>query len=155
MKPVYILLIAVFLGMTSKSVAVPPYPPTKAQLVSGAPIVAIVTITNLITENFSIRTNQIMQQKADLIVEEVLKGSLTEPARLRYYILKNQQIGCNPPRLFEGRCIVFLASDGEFYARSNDWHSLILIRNDQVEWFTQPESLSASIINLKKLIAGP
>ncbi len=89
--------------------------------------------TNLTTENFSIRTNQVTQQKADLMVEQILKGSLTEPARLRYHTLKDQQIGCTPPMLFEGRCIAFLTRDGELYTRSADWHSLIPIRIDEVE----------------------
>jgi hypothetical protein len=151
-KSLFCLLLHLF---TISVFASPPVPPTPAQLVTNAPIIAIVTITNLTIEHFSVRTNQVIQQKADLIVEEVLKGSLTEPARLRYYILKDRQPGCHPPMLFEGRCIVFPSRDGEFYARSDDRYSLVLIRNNQVEWFSQPESLSASLINLQKLITSP
>ncbi len=139
----------------SSAFAAPPVPPTQAQLVSGTPIIAIVTITNLTTEKFSIRTNQVIQQKADLIVEQVLKGSLTQPARLRFYVLANIHFESKPPMLFEGRCIAFLGRDGQFYSRSDDWHSLVLIRNNQVDWFPKPESLSDSITNLQKLIANP
>ncbi|HEY1170770.1 MAG TPA: hypothetical protein VGH19_05310 [Verrucomicrobiae bacterium] len=135
--------------------AAPPFPPTPAQLVSNAPIIAIVTITNLTTENFSIRTNQVTQQKADLIVEQVLKGSLTEPARLRFYVLGNIHFESRPPMLFEGRCIAFLTRDGDFYTRSDDWHSLIPIRNDQVDWYPKPEPLPTALTTLKKLIASP
>jgi len=139
---------------SASAFAEPPFPPAPVQLVTNAPIIAIVTITNLTTQKFSIRTNQVILQKADVIVEQVLKGSLNEPVRLRYYLI-DQQISCAPPMLFEGRCIAFLARDGEFYTRSDDWHSLILIRNDQVEWRPKPEPLSSTINSLKKLIAEP
>ncbi len=130
-------------------------PPPLDVMVKRADAVAIITITNLISRDFTIRSNQVFQQKADIIVERVLKGTITQPAQLHFYAVNYRQISCRPSPLHNGRYIAFLNRDGTFYARSDDHHSLIPIRNDQVDWFSKSEPLSTSLTNLKKLIAIP
>ena len=130
-------------------------PPPLDVMVKQADAVAVITITNLISRDFTIRSNQVLQQKADIIVERVIKGTITQPAQLRFYAVNYHQISCRPPPLNNGRYIAFLNRDGTFYSRTDDWGSLGWIQDGDVCWENRWWSLPALISEIEKQLTKP
>ena len=132
--------------------AVPPPPPTRADLVNRSDLIAIVTVTKVSGRKVRKGKSEFQELNARANVERVLKGAADKQVVLAY----DEWVGsvvCRPPSLYEGKFLIFLKRQGTFFTRTDDWHGQHSITTNHVRWEIQhPQELSAAIREIEEIV---
>jgi len=143
------LTLSLLLSLVAAAYAVPPPPEKKESTINSAEVIAIVTISRV---DSSTDKDGITSEVAYLHVEQVLKGTLPEGAKLKN--VTSRLFPCHPPTLEQskGRALVFLCKEGEFYRHG--WTQLRPIRDGQVSWYgsSKSEPLTNVVEDIKRIV---
>ena len=146
------LITCLFFGLVIRVYAVPPPPEKKENVVNGAEVIAVVTISKVET---SPEKDGVITEVATLEVEQVLKGSLPQGAKLQGFI---DRFPCHTPTLQQskGRALVFLRRDGEFYRKSGTgWEQLRPVQEGRVMWFeSEPVPLAKAAEDIMRIVGS-
>ena len=129
---------------------------TKRQMIEGAEVIAIISISE-IRPSEAVGKTWTYRQEASAQAETVLKGELPEEFTLH----GSETFICAQCPLSQGRFLAFLKKDGELWAGSN-WHlSLRPVTEDEVAWYAdeenryemKPASLEKVVDEIKRRLA--
>ena len=89
-------------------------------------------------------------QKAEVAVVEVLRGTLPDA----FSLFAEKSFICARASYAEGRYLVFLKRDGDFWVTTNHHLGQFRIRGEQVQWFSDAETLATKWHPLGPILEG-
>lgn len=150
MRHIFIYILSMWL-LAPIADAVPPPPPTRADLVKSSDVIAIVNVTKVDGRKIRKGKSEFWELCATANVERVLKGSPDD----RIVVAYDEWIGrsvCRAPSLSEGRFLIFLQNHGAFFRRTDDWYGQHRIVGNQVRWeLNHPQELKAAIREIEQI----
>ena len=142
-----------FVCVTATVRAVPPGPPTRADLAKHSDLIAIVTVTN-VTEHISPKDawERGTRQSAVAVVDRIIKGTATRTLHLDYNG-PPMSLLCRPPGLSTGQFLVFLRRQGDGFVRTDDWYSQATIATNHVKFqMEQVVDLKNAVAELERIV---
>jgi hypothetical protein len=135
--------------------AVPPAPPSIADLTKRSDVVAIVTITN-VTDHVSTKVawEKGSRQSAIAVVGRTLKGTVPRVMQLTFEG-DPLKISCRAPNLSTGQFLVFLRRQGDSYTRTDAWYGQANIVTNHVSLpLEHPIPLETAVREIERTVGS-